>query len=181
MATYARPSLSGWEQGDDAATFSRPSRSTWEQLDGAPGGGVTGSLAITLNPVIVSIEGEAGAAEGSVAVTLNPVVVSITGTAGSGGSDIRLTVGAYWERGGEYASQSINRWQIFSVDGATMLHTGTGSSFDASGVEVIDINGAALDVGDEGRFIFWIEDSEAVNADKTVTLVGGYFTAAAQT
>jgi hypothetical protein len=96
-------------------------------------------------------------------------------------NNIRITIGAYWERGGEYASQTINRWQVFSVDGATMHHTGTGTSFDASGIEVIDINASAFDVGDEGRFILWMQDSATLNADKTVTLVGGYFTAAAQT
>jgi hypothetical protein len=94
-------------------------------------------------------------------------------------NNIRLRLGVLWERGGEFASQTLVDWYIFSTSGE-LLHRGTGGTSDSSGIFTVDRNAAAINVGDECRFVGWIESAESTNANKTVTMIGGYVTAIAQ-
>lgn len=112
--------------------------------------------------------------------TTNSSSASLTVNAAAS-SDVRLSIGALGERGGYFASQSVVRWRVFSLDGATLHHTGTTGSTDTGGILTIDINSAAFNVGDDVEFEVLFHDGATDPLDRTVTVIGGYITAAAQT
>jgi hypothetical protein len=97
-------------------------------------------------------------------------------------NDIRLAIGAGWEEGGEFATQTARHWSVWEVDHSAMRHTGTTLSTNGGGVATIDIDASAhFVVGDDVYFTISFDDGETDPLDRTVRTVGGYITLTAQT
>jgi hypothetical protein len=110
----------------------------------------------------------------------NTVTSALFTTDAAVSNDIRLAIGIDWEEGGEFASQTVRHWSVWSLDGATMHHSGTSGTTSSGGVLTIDIDDSAFEVGDDCLFYVLFHDNATDPLDRTVRTVAGYITTTAQ-
>ena len=110
----------------------------------------------------------------------NTVTSALFTTDAAVSNDIRLAIGIDWEEGGEFASQTVRHWSVWSLDGATMQHSGTSGTTSSGGVLTIDIDDSAFTVGDDCLFYVLFHDNATDPLDRTVRTVAGYITTTAQ-